>query len=109
MKAFILLCSLLLPLAAFAADLTCTVPQANIARGQQLCEDLRLQMRIATANWSNNKCASEFLRLGMIEVERRVTTRQANADRTADHRHGSRCVRVYLAAASRCTVWRWGS
>ena len=72
MRLFTLLL-LLLPSLAVAADLVCTVPPAAIPRAQELCDELRIQMRVNSINWNNNQCATEMLRIGLLEAERRST------------------------------------
>ena len=57
-----------------AADLTCTVPVAAVPRAQELCEIVRLRYRVRAADWSNDSCATELLRIGIIEVERRAAS-----------------------------------
>jgi len=79
MKALLILLVLALPLPAFAADLTCTVPTAAVPRAVELCEELRLQMRVRTADWNNDVCASEFLRIGLRTGERASTKRAAQS------------------------------
>ena len=62
-----------------AATLNCTLPAANVARGLELCEELRVQLRVRSAEWTNDVCATQFFRLGLVEGERRSSTRTANA------------------------------
>jgi hypothetical protein len=64
---------------ALAADLTCTVPSAAIPRAQELCEELRVSLRVRPADWSNDVCATELLRQGLLQAERKVTKREAQA------------------------------
>ena len=71
---------LLAPITTLAADLTCTVPAANLTRAVELCEELRLRMRVRTADWTNDVCATEFLRIGLLEGERRSTRVSFNAN-----------------------------
>ena len=68
---------LLFPSVGLAADLTCTLPAASVARGIELCEELRLNMHIRTAEWSNDICATQFLRIGLRIGERKSTERAA--------------------------------
>jgi len=65
--------------AALAADLVCTVPASNVARSVELCEELRLAMNVRTADWNNDVCATQFLRVGLLEGERLSSTRSARA------------------------------
>jgi len=60
-----------------AAEVACFVPGAAVARTTQLCETLRVQMRVRKAEWSNSECASEFLRRGLRSFEASVTERNA--------------------------------
>ena len=64
---------------AFAADLTCTVPTAFVSRAVELCEELRLVLHVRTADWSNSVCATEFLRLGLLEGEKKSTGKASRA------------------------------
>lgn len=64
---------LLLPGLASAADLTCTVPAASVTRAVELCDELRLELKIRTAEWDNDVCATQFLRVGLRSGERRST------------------------------------
>ncbi len=66
-----------LPSVALSADLTCTLPAASIARGVELCEELRSKLGIRTAEWSNDVCATQFLRIGLRVGEQRSTERVA--------------------------------
>ncbi len=65
--------------AARAVDLTCTVPAAVVSRGVELCSELRLTLRVRAADWNNNVCATEFLRLGFLQAEKTSTRRAAQA------------------------------
>ena len=61
---------------ALAVDLVCTVPSgATVTRAVELCEEARLALRVPAASWSNDACASWFLRVGLIEAEKRSTRR----------------------------------
>ncbi len=66
---------LLLPASALAVDLVCTVPAAQVSRAVELCEELRLNLGIRTSEWSNDVCATQFLRIGLREGEKRSTER----------------------------------
>ena len=63
--------SLLLACPASAVDFTCTLPNSLIVQAQGLCEELRVTLRVRSANWSNNICATQMLRLGLFEANRR--------------------------------------
>ena len=75
MKIRILLIGLILILAgtASAVDLTCTVPSAFVTRATELCEELRLRLHVRTADWDNDVCSTEFLRLGLLAGEKEST------------------------------------
>jgi cysteine-rich repeat protein len=65
---------------AFAANLTCTIPEAAVPRAVELCEILQARLKIKDANWNNSVCATEFLRIGLREGEEyasRVSAREA--------------------------------
>jgi len=97
MKRFFLVILLVLVAApALAADLVCTLPTESVTRGVELCEEARLALRVRTADWNNNACASYFLRLGLIEAEK-ISTRRSftNSVNTA----------VRDAVASLTTTW----
>jgi len=66
---------MLLSLPASAVDLVCSVPGPNVARASQLCAELRQALHIRSADWSNSICASQFLRLGLIQGEKSSTRR----------------------------------
>jgi cysteine-rich repeat protein len=70
--------------------LDCTVPTDAIPRAQAMCDLVRVDMRVTTANWSNDACASEFLRRGLrdydagvVEKESRETVRNDVRDALA--------------------------
>lgn len=48
-----------------AADLTVTVPSTAVANAVEMCDIMRVQMRVRQSNWSNDICAGEFLRRGL--------------------------------------------
>ncbi len=75
----IFLTTLLAASTAYAADLICTVPAANVTRAVELCEELRVEMRVRSVDWNTNVCASQFLRLGLLAGERTVTRRTIQA------------------------------
>ena len=80
MRLFLSLLFLLLAAPAFAVDLVCTVPSgATVTRAVELCEEARLALRVPSATWTNDMCASYFLRLGLIEAEKRSTKRSFTA------------------------------
>jgi cysteine-rich repeat protein len=62
-----------------AATLDCTLPVDNVARGVELCEELRQQLRVRSSEWDNDICATQFLRIGMFEVNRRSAVKEAKA------------------------------
>ena len=70
---------LLLPVPALAANLVCTVPNAQVPRAVELCEELRQNLHVANANWSNNVCATQFLRIGLRSGERKSTKKASQA------------------------------
>lgn len=73
----LLFCLILLaPLSAWSADLTCTVPTAAVSRAQELCELLRLANNQPISDWSNDACATEFLRMGLRGYEATVRDEQ---------------------------------
>lgn len=63
--AALLLCLIATP--AWALDLTCTVPDAAItpSRLAELCEDERIRLHVRDDAWSNDTCATHFLRAGV--------------------------------------------
>ena len=63
--------------AATAANLTCTVPAENVARTIEICEELRIELRQRVGDWSNNKCASQLLRVGLFAEDRRMAKNSA--------------------------------
>jgi cysteine-rich repeat protein len=86
MRKLIFLIPFLLPIGvtATAADLTCTVPAANVTRAQELCDELRIQLRIRSSEWDNDVCATQFLRIGLVAGERASATRTARAAVSGD-------------------------
>jgi cysteine-rich repeat protein len=64
---------------AIAADLTCTLPAAYVSRGVELCEELRLRLNVRTADWSNDACASEFLRIGFLAGDKKSVQRASSS------------------------------
>lgn len=82
---FPLLALLHAPLAQ-AVNLTCTLPNSLITRAQELCEDLRKDMLVRPSEWNNNICASQMLRLGLIQANRIDARRDAQilADTSVD-------------------------
>ena len=62
---------------ASAANLTCVVPSAAITRALEMCEVLRLSMTIGSPNWSNDECATEFLRRGLRNFDAEFTRSEA--------------------------------
>jgi len=74
-KIIVVIASLFVAGSALAADLVCTIPTASVARGVELCEEARVALRVRAADWNNDVCSSYFLRLGLIEAEKRSTRR----------------------------------
>ncbi len=103
MKAVLILfvSTMLLASSAGAVDLVCSVPDANVPRSVELCEELRLALRVRTTDWTNDVCATEFLRMGLIEGERRSTRKAFNA--TVNSAIGS-AVRDFAATWTRPTA-----
>ena len=62
------------PALAQTTSITCTVPSANLTRIGQLCESLRIRMRVSDVTWDNEMCADNVLRVGFSEIERTNTT-----------------------------------
>lgn len=79
MRLFLLLLVAVFAAPANAVNLTCVVPGPNVTRGVELCEELRQQLRVRSADWDNDVCASQFLRIGMLAGERQSTRRAASA------------------------------
>lgn len=63
---------------AGAVNLTCSVPNAVVTRAQELCEEIRLELHVRSSVWSNNECATQLLRLGLFEANRKSVTKAAN-------------------------------
>jgi cysteine-rich repeat protein len=86
MRVYILLCLSLILFSGTAqsADLTCTIPAANVTRGVELCEELRLKLRVRSSEWDNDVCATQFLRIGMVAGERVSATKTANTTVSGD-------------------------
>ena len=54
-----------------AADLTVAVPSAAVPKAVEMCEVLRLELRVRAAEWGNDLCASIFTRIGLrVYVQR---------------------------------------
>ena len=95
--AIIAVCLLAMAWPIRAADLTCTVPPgAAVTKAIELCEVLRLRLSVRAADWDNDVCATEFLRIGLETGERtrarneaaattRTVVRDAVAAFRADH------------------------
>ncbi len=78
MKSILMMSVLLIsPLNVQAADLTCTIPTRAVPRAIELCEVLRLQLQVRKAEWANNVCATELLRIGFQTVNRTVSNRES--------------------------------
>lgn len=78
MKSVILVIVFMFSTSADAVDLVCSLPAENVDRSVELCEELRLSLHVRTTDWNNDVCASQFLRIGLIEGERRSTRRSFN-------------------------------
>ena len=71
MKRLILIALFLAAGLASAADLTVTVPSAAVPKAMEMCEVLRLELRVRAAEWGNDLCASIFTRIGLrVYVQR---------------------------------------
>ena len=71
MKRWILMGLFLAAGLASAADLTVTVPAAAVPKSVEMCELLRQEVRVRTAEWSNDLCATLMLRVGVrVYVDR---------------------------------------
>ena len=56
---------------ASAADLTVTVPASAVPKAVEMCELLRQEIRVRAGEWSNDLCATLFLRVGLrVYVDR---------------------------------------
>jgi cysteine-rich repeat protein len=64
------LCTACWPTDSGAVNLTCTLPNSAVPRAQELCEELRVRLRVRSSAWNNNVCASEMLRIGLLEANR---------------------------------------
>lgn len=67
----------ILPGLAHGVTLSCEVPAAAGSLASAICEDYRLERQIRSSEWDNDTCATELLRVGLIEVQRRLAKRQA--------------------------------
>jgi cysteine-rich repeat protein len=80
MKRWILLGLLLLYASpSRAANLTCVLPADYVTRGVELCEELRLELGVRASEWSNDVCASQFLRIGLLEGDKSSTRKASRA------------------------------
>ncbi len=77
MKTLIILLAMFVAAPAAAVDLVCTVPAAAVTRAGERCEILRGKRQVRAGEWSNDICATEILRLGLLAVERSDATRTA--------------------------------
>ena len=67
-----------------AVDLVCSVPTSNVTTASELCESLRLELRVRASEWNNNVCATEYLRRGLVQgVGRRARRTFTATVRTA--------------------------
>ena len=84
MRAILTILLLVSPSFVHAKDVTCTIPTAWEARATQLCEVLRKNERTRNANWSDDLCATELLRLSLRRFEDGITaTAEENKKRSA--------------------------
>ncbi len=65
----IFLITLLIAPTAYALSPTCEIPVAAETRFAELCEIIRRERRIRTADWSEDACATNFMRIGVRRVE----------------------------------------
>ena len=72
MRTIILLLALLIASPALAVQIEVTVPNAAVARAQELCEILRVETRYPTADWSNSICLSIMVYRGMRNFEHKA-------------------------------------
>lgn len=71
MKRLIVIVLFLAAGVASAADLTVTVPSAAVPKAVEMCEVLRLELRVRASEWNNDLCASIFTRIGLrVYVQR---------------------------------------
>jgi cysteine-rich repeat protein len=81
MKFVILALLFVLATPAYAATFNCEVPAPYLTRGQELCEELRVKLRYRVADWTMDRCASLFLRIGLKQGDR-VSTQTAGDEAT---------------------------
>lgn len=81
MRAILFTVALLAASPAWALDLTCTVPDAAITTSRlgELCGDLRQRLRVRADAWSNDQCATEFLRIGVRTGLAQKTRRESQS------------------------------
>jgi cysteine-rich repeat protein len=89
--------SALFAMPAYAANVTCTVPAAQVSRAVELCEALRIDIPVRAADWSLTICANELLRRGLRQFEASYTKRTAvaNALDTNLSNHPSVAIRAF--------------
>lgn len=79
MRHLIFVLTLMMASQSIAVDLVCQLPDSYVSRGLELCEELRVRLRIRTSDFSNDICASEFLRHGLLAGDRESTRLAAKA------------------------------
>jgi cysteine-rich repeat protein len=63
-----------------ATDLTVTVPQAAVAKAVEMCDVIRVELRVRSTDWNNDTCASVFTRIGLrVYVQRQERQGQQQA------------------------------
>lgn len=72
-KTLIVLFLLAAPL--LAVTLNITVPGSAIPKAQEMCEELRNEIRVRSSDWSNDLCATIFTRIGIRVYVARVERR----------------------------------
>lgn len=68
---------------ASAIDLVCTVPTAAVTEALLSCEFLRVELGLTPAQWSNDICATQTLRVGLRTITERRSRLSADDARTA--------------------------
>jgi cysteine-rich repeat protein len=70
---------------ATAATFNCTVPGAATADASAVCEQLRVELAVRTADWNNDQCATELARRGLREYHRVANRRSLEILASEDH------------------------
>ncbi len=80
---------LLIATPALAADVTCTIPTRDEARVTAVCDDLQIQMRARSSQWSLSVCLNELLRRELhsegVKLSKRNAQRDAAAASATEH------------------------